>query len=95
MQTGYKADLIIVAENPLHNFRFMYAFGALTLDDDGEMVRRGGVRWTIKDGVVFDNPSLIEEVVRMVAESKRDWKNPVKELFGPSLGQSKVSTTSQ
>ena len=40
--------------NPLHNLRFLYAFGALTMDGKN-MVRRGGVRWTVKDGVVFDN----------------------------------------
>jgi len=43
----------------------LYAFGALDMTADGEMVRRGGVRWTIKEGVVFGNPVLIDEVVAM------------------------------
>jgi len=87
IQTGFTADLIVVDGNPLENLRFLYAFGALTLDDEGRMVRRGGVRWTIKDGVVFDNRILIDEVVRMVEESKRGWQSPVPAAFEPVIGK--------
>jgi len=83
VQTGFTADLAIVDGNPLENLRYLYAFGALAMDGDGEIVRRGGVRWTIKEGVVFDNALLIDEVVRMVAESKEGWTSPVKGLFEP------------
>lgn len=86
IQTGFTADLAIVDGNPLENLRHLYAFGALDMNDDGEIVRRGGVRWTIKDGVVFDNATLIDEVVRMVAESKEGWTSPVKGLFEPRFG---------
>jgi len=82
VQTGFTADLAIVDGNPLENLRFLYAFGALDMVD-GEIVRRGGVRWTIKNGVVFDNAVLIDEVLRMVAESKRGWTDPVAPLFRP------------
>jgi hypothetical protein len=47
------------------------------------MVRRGGIRYTIKDGVVFDNHALIREVVKMVSESKTGWTDPRKALFEP------------
>ncbi len=80
VRPGFKADLAIVNGNPLHSFRSMYAFGALTLEGDN-MVRRGGVRWTLKDGVVFDTQALMANVVSMVAESKRGWTNPVDALF--------------
>jgi len=83
VQIGYTADLAIVDGNPLENLRFLYAFGALDRDEDGTITRRGGVRWTIKDGIVFDNALLIEEVVRMVAASKEGWTNPVEDLFKP------------
>jgi len=83
VQVGYKADLAVVDGDPLHNLRFLYAFGAVTENAAGEMIRRGGVRWTIKDGVVFDNAGLIAEVRRMVDESKRDWDNPVEKLMAP------------
>lgn len=84
VQPGFAADLAIVDGNPLENLRFMYAFGALDMVD-GNIVRRGGVRWTIKDGIVFDNAVLIDRVVTMVAESKRGWTNPVPALFTPRI----------
>jgi hypothetical protein len=40
----------------------------------------------MKDGVVFDNAMLIEEVVEMVAESKRGWTSPVPALYEPIFG---------
>lgn len=86
VQTGYTADLAIVDGNPLENLRYLYAFGALDRVD-GRNVRRGGVRWTIKEGIVFDNAVLIEEVLRMVEESKRGWTNPVDTLFDPLPGR--------
>ncbi len=87
VQTGFTADLAIVDGNPLENLRFLYAFGALDVNDEGRMIRRGGVRWTLKDGVVFDNAVLIQEVLRVVAESKRGWTNPAAELFTPAIGR--------
>ena len=53
-----------------YNLRFLYSFGALTLNDGGEMVRTDGIIHTIKGGVVVNNDALMEEVARMVAESK-------------------------
>jgi hypothetical protein len=32
--------------------------------------RVGGVRWTVKDGIVYDAPALLESVARMVAEQR-------------------------
>ena len=87
VQTGYTADLAIVDGNPLENLRYLYAFGALDVDEEGEMIRRGGVRWTIKEGVVFDNAQLIEEVLRMVAESKEGWDHPAEGLYDPLIGR--------
>ena len=82
IKTGYIADLLIVDGNPLHNLRFLYAFGALD-SSDGEIVRRGGIRWTIKDGIVFDNKILIDEVLEMVTKSKEGWTDPIPALFEP------------
>jgi imidazolonepropionase-like amidohydrolase len=71
IRVGNLADLVIVPENPLHNLKVLYGTGTLKLDDQGNPVRVGGVRWTIKDGIVFDAPRLLEDVARMVAEAKR------------------------
>lgn len=85
VQTGYTADLLLVQGNPLENLRFLYAFGALD-SDSGERVRRGGIRYTIRGGVVFDNAVLIDEVLEMVRESREGWTNPVPALFEPVIG---------
>jgi hypothetical protein len=82
IQSGFRADLVLVEENPLKSFRFLYSFGALTLEN-GTMVRRGGVRFTIKNGIVFDAGALMAEVVEMVEESKRGWTDPRRALFDP------------
>jgi len=84
IKAGYTADLLIVNGNPLENLRFLYAFGALDRHE-GKMKRRGGIRWTVKDGVVFDNARLIERVVETVREAKKNWENPVPPLFEPVL----------
>jgi Amidohydrolase family len=69
---GYLADLVIVDGNPAENFRYLYSFGAVRMKDQGEMYRTRGIVHTIKDGVVIDNTRLLQEVERMVAESKRN-----------------------
>lgn len=70
VRPGYLADLLIVDGNPAENLRYLYSFGALTLDGEGEMYRTDGIVHTIKDGVVIENARVMEEVARMVADSK-------------------------
>lgn len=71
VRPGYEADLVLVDGNPAYNLRFLYSFGALTTDDSGEMYRTEGIVHTITDGVVVNNDRLMEEVARMVRESKQ------------------------
>lgn len=93
VRPGYLADLLIVDGNPAYNLRYLYSFGALTMDKDGQMYRTRGIVHTIKDGVVIENARLMAEVERMVAKSKQgvDPVNPVTEPFIP---RSAVSTAS-
>jgi len=68
---GKKADLVLVSENPLHNFKVLYGTGHMQLDRDTGQVRRvGGVRYTIRDGIVYDARLLLEQVREMVAAQK-------------------------
>jgi hypothetical protein len=49
----------------------LYGTGAVKLDDEtGEAARVGGVRWTIKDGIVYDARQLLEDVAEMVRQQK-------------------------
>jgi cytosine/adenosine deaminase-related metal-dependent hydrolase len=65
---GGKADLAIINGNPLHNFKVMYGTGLRHFTNDGKIVRKGGVKWTIKNGVVFNNEQLLNEVAEYVSE---------------------------
>ncbi len=71
VRTGMRADLVIVSENPLQNLKTLYGTGHERLDDATNTQKRvGGVRWTIRDGIVFDAPKLLESVARDVAAKK-------------------------
>ncbi|WP_128892278.1 amidohydrolase family protein [Erythrobacter sp. HKB08] len=64
---GKLADLVIVPANPLANLKVLYGTGHLRLNrETNQLERVGGVRWTIKDGVVYDAPALLEDVAAMV-----------------------------
>lgn len=72
VQEGLLADLVIAEENPLENFKVLYGTGAVKLNDDtGRPERIGGVKYTIKDGIVYDARELLADVARMVEEAKQ------------------------
>ncbi|MEO1053857.1 MAG: amidohydrolase family protein [Bacteroidota bacterium] len=71
IEVGKLADLIIIEENPLKNLKVLYGTGAIKLTDDNQVVRVGGVKYTIKDGIVYDAKKLLEDVRNMVAAEKR------------------------
>ncbi|MBT8210416.1 MAG: amidohydrolase family protein [Eudoraea sp.] len=69
---GKLADFVLVEENPLKNLKVLYGTGAIKLTEDNEVVRVGGVRYTIKDGIIYDAKALLKQVEDMViAEKKR------------------------
>ncbi|WP_445384536.1 amidohydrolase family protein [Robiginitalea sp. IMCC44478] len=67
---GKLADMVIVSENPLENFKALYGTGAIKLTENNEVVRVGGVTYTIKDGIVYDAKALLEDVKKQVAAAK-------------------------
>jgi imidazolonepropionase-like amidohydrolase len=67
VQVGKKADLVIVDENPLANFKLLYGTGHRRLNrETGQMERVGGVRYTVRDGIVFDAKRLLQDVRGLV-----------------------------
>jgi imidazolonepropionase-like amidohydrolase len=71
VRPGMLADLIVVDQNPIANLKTLYANGALKLNDKtGKVERVGGVKWTIKDGIVYDARQLMADVARMVDAQK-------------------------
>nr|WP_242508066.1 amidohydrolase family protein [Rhodothalassium salexigens] len=72
VEIGKKADLVIVPGNPVANFKLLYGTGHRRLNDrTGQVERVGGVRWTIRDGVVWDAVALRADVAAMVAAARR------------------------
>lgn len=72
IQEGLLADLVIVEENPLQNLKTLYGTGAVRLNDaTGKAERVGGVKYTIKDGIVYDAKQLLEDVAGMVEAAKQ------------------------
>ena len=73
IQVGKMADFVIVDQNPLKNLKVLYGTGALRINDEtGTVERVGGVRWTIKDGIVFDARELRADVRGIVDEAKAE-----------------------
>jgi hypothetical protein len=65
----------VVEENPLANLASLYGTGAIKLNEQNEPVRVGGVKYTIKDGIVYDARKLLADVRGLVREAKdRDKK---------------------
>jgi len=73
VRQGFLADLILIDENPLANFKYLYPTGVLDLKD-GQLIRRGGVKWTIKDGIVYNTPTLMNDVKEMIARARAESK---------------------
>lgn len=70
IEVGKYADFVILEENPLQNLKVLYGTGALRLDDNNEVTRVGGVKYTIKDGIIYDAKKLLADVKRMVDAKK-------------------------
>ena len=71
VRPGFLADMIIVPENPLENLKVLYGTGAVKLLDDGTVARVGGIKWVIKDGIVYDAEQMRADVRAMVSAQKR------------------------
>ncbi|TVZ57135.1 amidohydrolase family protein [Lutibacter sp. Hel_I_33_5] len=76
IQIGKLADFVIVDENPLVNLKVLYGTGAIKLTEDNKVIRAGGVKYTIKDGVIYDAKRLLSDVKKMVdkEKAKTNWK---------------------
>src|SRR5262249_50746779 len=78
IRSGKLADLIIVPENPLANLKVLYGTGAIRLNDQtGQVERVGGIKYTIKDGIIYDAKKLLEDVAKIVEAAKTAQKNHV------------------
>ncbi|HVL68693.1 MAG TPA: hypothetical protein VM364_15630 [Vicinamibacterales bacterium] len=73
VRPGMLADMVLVDQNPLQNFKVLYGTGTLKLNDaTGRPEYVGGVKYTIKDGIVYDARQLLADVAAMVDKQKRE-----------------------
>ena len=68
VRPGFEADLLVVDGNPLHSLKVLYGTG-VQVEESGKIVQRGGVKYTIKDGIVFDVATLLADVREMVRKA--------------------------
>ena len=73
VRPGLLADMVIVDENPLQNLKVLYGTGHVRLNDETQSPERvGGVKYTIKDGIIYDAKQLLRDVEEMVNAQKRE-----------------------
>ncbi len=73
VRAGLLADLVIVPENPIANLKVLYGTGAVRLNDKtGKAERVGGIKYTIKDGIIYDARQLLADVAKMVEKQKAE-----------------------
>src|SRR5690606_18460890 len=73
VKVGKLADFVLVVENPLENLASMSGTGTIELQENGDLIRVGGVKYTIKDGIIYDAKQLLEDVRNLVAKEKEKY----------------------
>ena len=63
---------MITKENPLQNFKTLYATGAVRVNDATNKPERvGGIDFVVKDGIVYDAKKLLADVAAKVEKAKQ------------------------
>jgi hypothetical protein len=71
IEVGKLADFVVIEVNPLENLQLLYGTGAIRLTAENKIIRAGGVKYTIKDGIVYDAKKLLADVKQIVDEEKK------------------------
>ncbi len=88
IRPGKLADLVVTEYNPMENFKVLYGTGHFRLNDENQPARIGGVRYTIKDGIVYDARELLSDVREIVKKARKDsGKGPGPDRLPMILGQ--------
>lgn len=90
VEVGKMADFVITEENPLANLKTLYGTGAIKVNEKNEVIRVGGVKYTVKDGIVYDAKKLLADVRKIVADTKAKENY---EITQPGLPQKQLNKT--
>lgn len=75
IRPGTFADMVLVDQNPLENLKVLYGTGWMKLNDaTGQTERVGGIKYVIKDGIVYEPSKLLADVAAMVEKQKQERK---------------------
>ncbi|SMO68297.1 amidohydrolase family protein [Fodinibius sediminis] len=70
IEVGKLADMVLVDANPMQNLKVLYGTGAVHVNKQNKIVRKGGIAYTIKDGIIYDVRAMLHDVEQMVEEAK-------------------------
>jgi imidazolonepropionase-like amidohydrolase len=70
LKAGYLADLIVVNGNPLADLHVLFPNGIDPNLDRQRADGKGGIEWTIKDGIPYHAPTLFNEVKDIVRAAR-------------------------
>lgn len=70
VEIGKLADFAITDVNPLENIQALNGMGAIKLMEDNTVKRVGGIKYTVKDGIVYDAKKLLADVKKIVDQEK-------------------------
>lgn len=71
VRPGYLADLVLLSANPLEDMKIFYGTGVTRVGLDRKEVHEQCVKYTIRDGVVFDSQALLKDVRDYVTKAKQ------------------------
>jgi hypothetical protein len=71
IRPGYLADMVVLTENPLADVKILYGSGVTRATKDGKQSQEHCLKYTIRDGVVFDSQALLADVREIVAKAKQ------------------------
>jgi len=70
VEVGKRADLLVHDHNPLTDFKLLYGTGAMRLNDETRKTEwHHALRYTIKEGVIYDTEELLADVRALVVKS--------------------------
>ena len=72
LRAGNLADMVVLTENPLANLKVLYGTGWIHVNDStGAVERVGGIKYVMKDGILYDAKKLLRDVEDMVTAAKK------------------------
>jgi imidazolonepropionase-like amidohydrolase len=71
VRSGMLADLVMVDQNPIANLKVLYGTGWIHVNDTtGAAERIGGIKYVMKDGILYDAKKLLRDVEKIVQDAK-------------------------